>query len=197
MDDKTQQQLKELFERLPKPIQRAITSVDIQKKLREAADNRKLHLDQWETVENEVLSTLFGLTPIEDLEKNIKTKVGVSAETAADLVGDISEIVFEPIREELERELGHPEAKVKEVSGVEAARTQVLSGTGDRGKVIGEREENASVTASSLPVVPATPPPTPPTEKAIRAPSSGAYKTGEASTLRRDIADDPYREVPQ
>jgi len=197
MDDKTQQQLKELFERLPKPIQRAITSVDIQKKLREAADNRKLHLDQWETVENEVLSTLFGLTPIEDLEKNIKTKVGVSAETAADLVGDISEIVFAPIREELERELEHPEAKAKEVSGVEAAREQALASTGDRGKVIGEREENASVTASSLPVVPATPPPTPPTEKAIRAPSSGAYKTGEASTLRRDIADDPYREVPQ
>ena len=89
-----------------------------------------------------------------------------------------------------------PEAKEKEVSGVEAARTQMLAGTGDRGKVIGEREETLSKPMTPSPVVPATPPSPPPGEKAVRMPASGAYKPGEASTARKDIHDDPYREPP-
>lgn len=202
MDDKTQEQLKELFGQLPKPIQRAITSVDIQKKLREAADSRKLHLDQWQTMENEVLMTLFGLKPIEDLEKNIRTNIGVSAELAAELAGDVSEIVFAPIRQELERELEHPEAKAKEVSGVEAARTQVLGQVSGVSFQVSENTDASALSPDSRQLkaisypVPATPPPTPPTEKAIRAPASGAYIPGETSGARKDIHDDPYREPP-
>ena len=126
MDDKTQAQLKELFDQLPPPIQRAITSADVQKELRALATTHKLHLDQWEKMENEVLMALFGLKPIEDLEKNIQTELKVSNETAIELAGDISAIVFAPIRDELERELEHPEVKEKELSGVETARANVL-----------------------------------------------------------------------
>lgn len=200
--------LKQRFKELPPPVQRAIVSEDISKNLRQLSDVRKLHLDQWEKLENEVMMALFGITPIDELQGKIQKELRVSAETSAELSAEISRIVFEPIRQELERELEHPEAKAKEVSGVEAARTQVLGNQpkADAASSVELRastQDASNITSSSSQlaarssVVPATPPPTPPTEKAIRAPSSGAYKTGKASSLRRDIADDPYREAPQ
>ena len=120
--------LQERFVQLPKVVQDAIRSADVEKRMRELAENNKLHLDQWQTLENEVMLALLGFQPTEDLAKNIESQVGVTPEVAKSLAGNISKTVFEPIREELERQLEHPEAKVAVVSGVEAARVQELQG---------------------------------------------------------------------
>ncbi len=180
-DIKLEENLKERFAKLPQVVQDAITSADVEKRMRKLADTHKLHLDQWQSLENEVMLSLLGIQPVEDLEKNIKSEVNVSADVAKALAGDISKIVFEPIRQELERQLEHPEAKAAEVSGVEAARTQIL-------------EEKTAPVAPA--VLPATPPAEPPTGKIERAPISSAYKAGEASTVRKSVEDDPYREPP-
>ena len=97
------------------------------------------------------------------------------------------------MRQELERELEHPDAKAKEESRVEGVRTQML----------GEQRTSPEVKPPAIAqqppapsVVPATPPPAPPVDKAIRMPASGAYKPGEASAARKDVHDDPYREPP-
>ena len=63
-------------------VQDAITSADVEKHLRELANIQKLHLDQWDLLENEVMLTLLGLQPIEDLQKNIKDSVEVTDEVA-------------------------------------------------------------------------------------------------------------------
>ncbi len=173
------QQLAEQFKGLPPVVQNAITSADVQKHLRDLANTHKLHLDQWQLLENEVMLTLLGIQPIENLEQNIKNEVGVPAEDAKALAEDISTIVFEPIREELERALNNPDAKAAAESDVEAARTQALAA------------ERAAA------VAPATPPPPPPEQKAERAQISQAYASGESSTARKNIHDDPYRETPQ
>ncbi|OGG74185.1 hypothetical protein A3A40_02190 [Candidatus Kaiserbacteria bacterium RIFCSPLOWO2_01_FULL_54_20] len=193
-DQNIQEAMKNRFAELPAPVQKAITSTDIQKRLRELADEHKLHLDQWEILENEVLMALFGITPVDELQSAIQKEVGVSAEVAAVLAADVSRVVFEPIRQELERELEHPEAKEKEVSGVDATRTQVLSAQQTVNSE--QRKEETTPVLQPVPVVPATPPPPPPTEKAIRMPASGAYVPGETSVARKDIHDDPYRESP-
>ncbi len=171
--------IKERFKQLPKVVQDAITSADIEKHMRELANTHRLHLDQWETLENQVMLTLLGIEYSDDLEKNIKNEVGVDEATAKLLTEDISKIVFEPIRQELERQLEHPEAKAAVVSDVEAARTQVL---GNEARTV------------VPPVLPATPPAPPPTEKAVRAPVSEAYRAGEPSSARKAVEDDPYRE---
>jgi hypothetical protein len=180
--DKEEQELNAQFEerlkQLPKVVQDAITSADVQKRLRELSDKHKLHLDQWELLENEVKLALLGFEPAEDLEKNIEKEVGVSAEIAGALAEDISTIVFEPIREELERSLDNPQAKNEKLSDVEKVREQVLA------------------QAKPLVAAPATPPPVPSEEKAVRAPISEAYKAGEPSTVRKSVHDDPYREPP-
>ncbi|OGG56528.1 hypothetical protein A3D71_03320 [Candidatus Kaiserbacteria bacterium RIFCSPHIGHO2_02_FULL_55_20] len=189
MDTNTKQQeldalMKERLSQLPGVVQKAVATADIDKHLRELADGHKLHLDQWQSLENEVMLALLGFQQPEDLAKNIRSQLGVSQEVAAELAADISKIVFEPIREELERELEHPDAKAAETSGVEAARTQILS-SGD-----------LPAPAALPTVLPATPPAAPRTGTIERAPISAAYKAGEASTARKSVEDDPYREPP-
>lgn len=166
------------FKALPPVVQKAITSSDIEKHLRTMADGQKLHVDQWQALENEVMFALLGMRQVADLEKNLTKSLGVSAEISHTLALDVNRIVFEPIRQELERELQHPQAQQAAVSGTEAVRAQALS------------QEAAA----------AAPAPTPAASKpdttAARAPSSGTYKPGEASSQRKSVTDDPYREPP-
>ena len=99
-------------------------------------------------------------------------------DVAKTLAESISKIVFEPIRQELERQLEHPDAKVANVSAVEAAGKEAI------------RVETAP------PVQPATPPAPANEEKAVRAAITETYKPGEASSERKTVHDDPYRETP-
>lgn len=182
-------ELQELFQKrlreLPQVVQNAIRSADVQKRLRNLADTNKLHLDQWQILENEVMLTVLGFQQIESLEKNIKDQVGVSDEIAHALTESANQLIFEPIRAELERELEHPEAHVEEVSGVEAAQQQILAEA---------KETQTSVVTPE--VAPATPPTPAPEVKVARPSESTAYKPGEASSQRGTVHDDPYRVPP-
>ena len=182
--DQLNEQLRARFKELPKVIQDAVTSADVEKQLRALADTNKLHIDQWQLLENDVMLTLFGFQPTEELAHHLKNDLDISAELAASLADDISRIVFQPIREQLERELEHPDAKVAGVSDVEAARTQIL----------GSEDRPAAPAAPA--VLPATPPAEAPTGKIVRASVSESYKAGETSTARKSVHDDPYREPP-
>lgn len=176
-----EKEMQERFAQLPKVVQDAITSADVQKHLRELADTHKLHLDQWTTLENEVMLTLLGFEKIETLTENIQREVNVDAPTAAAIATDISKIVFEPIRGELERQLDHPDAVAAATSNVDTVRNQVLA------------QEKTAEKATAVPVVPATPPQNAPIAKVERAPISSAYAS-TASHERKTIEGDPYRE---
>ncbi len=182
--DKLNEKLQKRFKELPKVIQDAVTSAEVEKQLRTLADTNKLHIDQWQLLENEVMLTLFGFQPAEELAHHLKTDLDISTEKAEQLAVEISRIVFEPIREELERELEHPDAKAAAVSDVEGARTQALTA------------EAASIAPVVPAVLPATPPADAPTTKIERAPVSESYKAGETSAARKSVHDDPYREIP-
>ena len=177
-------ELQKRFKALPKVIQTAITSADVQKELRALADTNKLHLDQWQLLENDVMLTLLGLQTPEELPHHLKDDLDISAERAGILSQEISRIVFAPIRAQLERELEHPDAKAATVSDVEGARAQALTA------------ETSSATPATPPVLPATPPAEAPTGKIERAPISESYKAGETSVARKTVHDDPYREPP-
>lgn len=177
--------MNERFKKLPKVVQDAITSAEVEKHLRELANAHKLHLDQWTALENEVMLALLGFEPATNLAANIKSEVGVDEAAAAALAADISKIVFEPIRGELERRLEHPEAEAEKQSGVDTVRDQMLS--------------TASAQASTAPMptpVPEAPPQEPkPVQKVERAPlTSAAYAPRVPSHERKDIEGDPYRE---
>lgn len=188
-DDKInlEETLKARLRELPKVVQDAIVSSDVEKRLRTLSETHKLHLDQWQALENQVMLALLGFLPVEELEEHIGNEVGVSKETAATLAADISKIVFEPIRQELERELEYPAAKNETLSDIESARMQILA---DKSAM------NSSTLPPPLQTKPATPPVPPIAQKTERGPASGAYKPGETSAARKSTIDDPYREPP-
>lgn len=172
--------MKERFAKLPPSVQNAITSADVETHLRELAKSHQLHIDQWDLLENEVMLTLLGLQQMSQLKENIATEVGVPDEVAAMLANDISQYIFQPIREELERQLEHPDARATKVSDVDTMRTQVLS--------------NEITPSSSLNTVAATPAMPAPQEKTVRAPASTTYLSQTPSHERKTIEGDPYRE---
>ncbi|MBI5644676.1 hypothetical protein HY970_01105 [Candidatus Kaiserbacteria bacterium] len=177
---KLQEKLDDRFKQLPLVVQNAITSADVEKRLRELAETHKLHLDQWGALENEVMLALLGFQRAEDLAKNIASEVGITAEIAQALAGDISKVVFEPVRAELERELDHPEAQATAQTSVESARTQILA------------QSSSSDVPKASAIIPATPPQPKPEGKAIRVPVEGYENV--ASHARKTIDGDPYRE---
>lgn len=102
------EKLQARFKKLPKALQTAILSADIEKRLRELSEVHKLHLDQWQGLENEVMLALLGFQQGEKLGENLKNAIGVSEEDAQALAEDIADAIFKPIRTELERALGKP-----------------------------------------------------------------------------------------
>lgn len=172
-----QKRFDERLKQLPPAVQRVITAADIAKNLRTLSQKHQLHLDQWELLENEVRLALYGFQPVEKLEENIKNEVGISAEVAADLVDDIATVIFEPVREAMEQELGG-ESSLETESNAPIANTTL-----------------PQAPASTLPVVvPATPPAPPPTSTAVRASTSPTYTPAVKSHERHSPDGDPYRE---
>ena len=179
MDDKElNSKLVERFKSLPKPVQDAINSASIQEHLRALATTHSLHLDQWQTLENEVMLTLLGFQDPNELKQRIKDDLVVNDETAASLATDISAAVFEPVRKELERELDHPDAEVKSETNMEKMTAQALASNTPPG------------------VAPIAPLPTAPETKAVRVPLSPEYTPGVTSSTRKDVTNDPYRVPP-
>ncbi len=179
----TQQELQQLIatrlKELPKVLQDAITSADVEKHLRELADTNKLHLDQWELLENDVTLTLLGFQEPQDLAANLKEDLEIDDELAAALAENVSHIVFEPIRAELEKGLEDPATQAEVIGGIDETM---------REHVMAEQPVASNV------VIPATPPAPPPTEKAVRAPISASYAARQPSHERKIVEGDPYRE---
>lgn len=192
------QQLVERFKELPKVIQGAITSASVQQRLRQLSTKNHLHLDQWGALENEVMLTLLGFQDAENLATNIQKHVGLPPEIATPLTEDIMKAVFEPIRQELERELDHPEAQAVQATEIETASSQAIAQeSGTNAQTPTESAQN--IAPAAVPVAPVVPPqplapvPKPPESKAERAPIATTY-TSAPSHERKTIEGDPYRE---
>lgn len=190
------EQLQQRFQELPQAVQNAILSAKVEEHLRGLATSHQLHLDQWEIFENEVMLTLLGFQNIEDLEKNIHEQVHVGPEVAHTLASSANQEIFEPIRQELERQLEHPEAKKKEVSGVEAARQSALASAQPEASSLQPVAAATNTPRAASPVVPATPPTPAPNIKVARPTGDTSYKPGVTSAQRATVYDDPYREPP-
>ena len=104
--------------------------------------------------------------------------------SARQLAESISDVVFAPIRNEMEQALSHPSAIQQAESSIEAARTSELQKAAD---------ETAPAAEQKGSVVPATPPNPAPEQKVVRTQVTEGY-AGAASHERKTIEGDPYRE---
>ncbi|HEY4527366.1 MAG TPA: hypothetical protein VJK53_06025 [Candidatus Paceibacterota bacterium] len=184
-DQEIQAKLDQRFRELPKVLQDAIHSADIEAHMRILADQHKLHFDQWQLLENDVMLTLFGFQDPEDLAENFRDDLGVDQATADSLAEDVSNIVFAPIRAELEKGLQF---------AVEAEESDGSSTVPGAEAAVVAEHPLAQIVPAIAPILPGTPPPPPPETRAVRAPISESYSAGQASHERKIIEGDPYRE---
>lgn len=188
------------LQQLPELIRGTIDEADVPAKMRALATQQKLHIDQWEGLEQEVMMTLVGMKEPNELPMGIKNALGISGDLAMTLATAVSEQIFIPVRQKLEEALAHPGiADLPE--DTDALSDETISA---------ENEDQLSVSPDFVeppPAVspepppptplPATPPPPPPTQTVEHAPISASYTPGHASSERKDAAGDPYRELPQ
>lgn len=180
--------LKSYFVALPTPVQEAILSSEIESKLRTLAETHKLHLDKWQILEAEVMFALLGVKPLRELSATIQKSLGLTETEATPLVTDISHIIFEPIRAEMERALGAPQAQEEIQSDIENIRTKLLA-----------QEKTTLLSEHNAPDAPqvksfvATPPAPQPTVQSIKTEIPPEARTG-TSTERKSVTNDLYRE---
>lgn len=120
--------IKDAFENLPKVVQDVLTSSDLSAKLQGMAKKHNLHLDKWSLLENEIALALLGITDPVDLAGNIAKNVGVEATLAQHITNDGVEMIFEPIRIELEKAVEKKNQKEGVVIPVEQKQALAQAG---------------------------------------------------------------------
>jgi len=143
--EKLHKELQKRFTSLPKTLQDAITSAEVEEHLRELASKNKLHLDQWQKLENEVTMTLLGLQSADNLPGAIQKHVGVSRDIAEKLSHDIGETVFRPIRSEMERILEG--SQPGEVHSTEDSKAEGANSTKTQPAGLSERYRPGEISA--------------------------------------------------
>ena len=215
MDDDNSKLIQEQFELLPKVVQDAINSTKMEEQFQTLVKKHGLHIDQWDALEDQIMLTVLGLADPEELEEYAIKEIGIEPEKARAVIDDVAVTVFKPIREELDRELGSPQAKDEALTDVEKARNEVLAGAKSDGSLREGVAPSPTVDVIAPPnlssaapspapqpapvapsIVPATPPAPPPTEKAVRAPMSSSYDSQKPSSERKSVEGDPYRTPP-
>lgn len=125
MDEQTQKIIAEQMKKLPKDVVQAIISVDYKTKLQEITKRQRLLIDQAGKLEMETTLVMIGLEPLADFVANIEREMGLNTIRAKEVAMDVSENIFKPIRESLQKmneEMGNED----EVNETDLNRDQIL-----------------------------------------------------------------------
>ena len=101
MDEETQKIIAEQMKQLPSDVREAIISVDYQTKLQEITKRQKLLIDQAGKLEMETTLVMIGLEPLSDYIDNLQRELGVPEERAKEIALDVSQNIFKSIRDSL------------------------------------------------------------------------------------------------
>jgi len=103
MDQETQKIIAEQMKKLPKDVVAAIISVDYKTKLQEITKRQRLLIDQAGKLEMETTLVMIGLEPLADFIGNIQREMGIDTIRAKEVAMDVSENIFKPIRDSLQK----------------------------------------------------------------------------------------------
>ncbi|MFZ2593862.1 MAG: hypothetical protein WAX38_03770 [Minisyncoccia bacterium] len=188
MEQTTEEIYKDAFNALPKIVQDAINSSDLTGKMRKLAEKHKLHLDKWSILEDEITFALFGITPPENLVGSIQKELGISMEEAIAINNDAVEIIFEPIRLQLQ-EVATSRAAERTVT-VPVDQQKMLAEMGESLPTGARAEVQNSKTVFQIIQERA--------EKKVdttgTAPTSN--NAGDSTAERHTVKEDMYRELP-
>ncbi|MCR4330504.1 MAG: hypothetical protein NUV49_01325 [Patescibacteria group bacterium] len=95
------EQLLEQFKKLPKDLQDAITSNDIDVAMQEISKKSHLHIDQAGELADEVGLVLLGVVHPDDFLEDVVFRLKIDKKAAGEIVADVNEHVFKKVRESL------------------------------------------------------------------------------------------------
>jgi hypothetical protein len=138
MDEETQKIIEEQMKILPADVKTAIISVDYKKKLEEITKRQRLMIDQAGKLEMETTLVMIGLEPLADYIDNIVRELGLNEVRAKEVAIDVSDNIFKPIRESLQKMNDDLE---EEAGGEETPREEKVDGIGDEVRFTNSNEE--------------------------------------------------------
>lgn len=136
MDEETQKIIEEQMKILPADVKTAIISIDYKKKLEEITKRQKLMIDQAGKLEMETTLVMIGLEPLADYIDNIERELELSETRAKEIAMDVSDSIFKPIRESLQKMNDDLENE-----GI-VAEEEKVTGIGDEIRFTNSNEEN-------------------------------------------------------
>lgn len=101
MQKYTNQQYKEIFNKLPQEIRDAVSSYDGTEKIWKIGEDHKLQIDQIGVMHQIVLDIIMGIIPTKNFAKVLAEELNISPLEAANLSRDIDENIFKPIKKSM------------------------------------------------------------------------------------------------
>ena len=103
MVDYTNEQLLEMYHKLPKDVQEAILSVDTSEAIREIGEKHKLMVDKMGDLADETGLVMLGLTRPGQYVSHLIERLGIDQETAQEITEEVNNRILFPIRESLRK----------------------------------------------------------------------------------------------
>ena len=126
MDEVTQKIIIDKIKSLPEDIKTAISSVDRQLELQKITERQNLLIDQAGKLETETTLVMIGLEPLSGFVENLARELEIPLPRAKEIALDVSEHIFKPIRESLQKmsdKIEEESAESNNMSGIEIERS--------------------------------------------------------------------------
>ncbi len=103
MADYTNEQLIEMYHKLPKDVQEAILSVDTSNTIREIGEKHKLMIDKIGDLADETGLVMLGLTHPGQYVSHLIERLGIDREAAQEITEEVNNRILFPIRDSLRK----------------------------------------------------------------------------------------------
>ena len=103
MNDDTQVDFKEVYNKTPKELQDILASEELGNKVEKISRDHKLLIDKSDLLFNEIISIFTGITKLKDFTKNIKNALEIDNGEAEKIAHDVNELIFNDLRETLKK----------------------------------------------------------------------------------------------
>ncbi|MEK7646350.1 MAG: hypothetical protein AAB381_01490 [Patescibacteria group bacterium] len=92
------EQIQERFEQLPKDLQEAISSPEINTAIQAIGDKHSLHIDQLGELVDLIGLVMLGLIPSKEFVKNLSNQANIRESVSAEIADDVNKEIFSKIK---------------------------------------------------------------------------------------------------
>src|SRR3989338_9831762 len=123
-DPTLENDIKELMKEVPAPIRAFFASGKVEVVAKNLMQKYQLHIDQGAVVEREIILLLLGLKDPTEFTQALAEEAKLDQQTISNITKDVNEQIFVPLREEMRRGGGGPQAPAKPAAPASSETSQ-------------------------------------------------------------------------